>query len=398
MSLQDKNILIGVTGGISAYKSADLVRLLRENKADVQVVMTEAAKQFITPLTLQALSGHPVRDDLFSLAVENAMGHIELARWADMIVIVPATADIIAQLAYGFAETLLTTLCLATTAPIAVVPAMNQQMWHNSVTQSNIKLLKQHHFQIWGPAHGDQACGDVGLGRMLEPDEIITHIKQYYENNQKLNKKKILITAGPTREALDPVRCITNFSSGKMGYALANAARNLGAEVILISGPTQINPPAGVQFKTVESAAEMHTEVMLNLTNVDIFIGTAAVADYRPEKYVSQKIKKSQDHLNIQLVPNPDIIAEVAAHKNRPKMVVGFAAESQDLIENAKQKLQRKKLDMVIANEVGAGKGFEMDDNKVFIVTENKVDELPLLPKAELAYKILNYLVQKINL
>lgn len=392
MGLQAKNILIGVCGGIGAYKCAELVRLLREENANVQVVMTEGAKQFVTPLTFQALSGRPVRDDLWSLAIDNAMTHIELARFADLIVIAPATADTMAQLAYGLAGNLLTTICLASNAPKIIVPAMNKQMWHNTITESNVKRLIEHQFQIWGPVSGEQACGDVGFGRMLEPDEILLRIKQYAQP-QKLIGKKIMITAGPTREALDPTRYITNFSSGKMGYALAKAAKALGAEVILISGPTALTAPTGVKFIGVESAIAMQEAVLNNLKDLDAFIGSAAVADYRPEHYAKSKIKKSKENLTVNLVSNPDIIAEVAQHKERPSIVVGFAAESENVVPNAKEKLQRKKLDMVIANEVGEGKGFEVDDNQIWIVTREQTQELPKMSKQDAAYRILEAMV-----
>ncbi len=397
MKLNNKKIILGISGGIAAYKCVELVRLLRAEGASVTVVMTESAKKFITPLTLQAVSGEPVRDDLFDLNAENAMGHIELARSADLIVVAPATANVIAELAYGLSKDLLTTLCLATSAPIAVVPAMNQQMWHNFAAQKNIQTLKAHQFKIWGPASGEQACGDVGFGRMIEPAEIVAHICLHWKN-KTLTGKKVLITAGPTREAVDPVRCFTNYSTGKMGYALTDAATAHGASVVLISGPVDLVAPIDVKLISVETALEMDQAVQDNLNGADIFIGAAAVADYRPIEVKSKKIKKSADSMTINMVANPDIIVNVSNSKRRPALVVGFAAETNDVIEHAKNKLSQKNLDMIIANQVGHGKGFgEVESAVNIIMHEGSINKIPAMPKSKLAMEIIDILSKKLN-
>lgn len=393
MTLKQKNIIVGIGGGIAAYKAAELVRLLRKAHANVQVVMTKAAAQFITPLTLQALSGNPVRDDLFSLSAENAMSHIELARWADLILIAPATANILAQLAQGFSNDLLSTLCLATTAKVALVPAMNQQMWHHPATQNNLSRLQTLQYLIWGPDSGEQACGEIGLGRMLEPLAILEHIENDLQPKQ-LSGKKVMITAGATREPLDPVRCLTNVSSGKMGYALAQAAHAQGAEVLLVSGHTALTALEGVKRITVSSALDMQRVVMENLAGTEIFIGAAAVTDYRPEHCSQQKIKKNESNTTtFNFIKNPDIIAEVAASNLRPKYVIGFAAETENCIDNAVQKLKKKKLDFIIANQVGAGQGIETDDNAATLIGVNGVvNEFKRMSKTALARKIISNL------
>ena len=386
--LQDKKILVGITGGIAAYKSADLVRRLRKAGADVRVAMTMAAKAFITPLTLQAVSGYRVSDDLFSEEAEAGMGHIELARWADLILIAPGTADFIARLAHGFGNDVLTTLCLVTTAPIAVVPAMNHQMWKHNLTQENIEKLKRQQIKIWGPAEGEQACGDMGLGRMLEPEDLVVLVATVFQRG-KLSGKKIMITAGPTQEPIDPVRYVTNRSSGKMGFALASAAQKAGADVTLISGPVALSPPAGVSFIAVNSAQEMYNAVMERIKYCDIFIGAAAVADYRVEPVLSQKMKKDSETITLHLQRNPDIIKAVANLKNKP-FVVGFAAETDRVMEYAKLKLQEKNLDIVIANQVGPGQGFDSDHNAVTIIyRDGQVKAIPLAEKNSVAREII---------
>ena len=379
-NLHSKNILLGITGGIAAYKCAELTRLLKKQGANIQVVMTPAAEAFVTPMTLQAVSGNPVRTHLLDTTAEAGMGHIELARWADLILIAPATADCIARLAHGFANDLLTTVCLATKAPIALAPAMNQAMWSNLVTQANVaKIALYPHFFIWGPGEGEQACGDTGVGRMLEPNEITQHAIELITEQEQLPQtqpkalhgKRIVITAGPTREAIDPVRYLSNESSGKMGYALAQAALNAGAQVTLISGPTQLLPPAGATVTHVISALEMHAASLEAAKDADIFIGAAAVADFRPSQYAAQKIKKgTEQHMHIELTKNPDIIADVAKLTPKP-WLVGFAAETRDLIGYATQKLQRKKLDMIIANDVSDKNiGFNSDSNAVTVLSQ----------------------------
>jgi phosphopantothenoylcysteine decarboxylase/phosphopantothenate--cysteine ligase len=386
-SLNNKRILLGITGGIAAYKSAELVRQLRQAGAQVQVVMTAAAKEFITPLTLQALSGNKVRHELLSEEHEAAMGHIELARWPDLIVIAPASADFLARLAYGFANDLLTTLCLATAAPLLIVPAMNQQMWRNPATQANIEILKQRKITLLGPASGEQACGDVGPGRMVEPSAILEQMAVFFQADY-LSGKKILITAGPTREPIDPVRYISNLSSGKMGYAIAQAAREAGAEVSLISGPSHLSPPANIDFCAVTTAQEMYDAVMSKINGQDIFIAAAAVSDYSVTTPAAQKIKKTAEILTLELHRNIDILAAVAALPNRP-FTVGFAAETENVAVYAKKKLQEKNLDMIVANQVGKGKGFETDENALTIITSQQEIELEFASKIKLARQLI---------
>ena len=375
-----KNIVLGVTGGIAAYKAVELARLLIKAGAELHVVMTAAAHEFITPLSFQAITGRAVRSDLFDTQAEQAMSHIELARWADYLVIAPASANTMAKLAHGFADDLLTTLCLATTAPIYIAPAMNRVMWMNPVTQHNVdKLLSlynqaEERVKILGPASGEQACGEWGEGRLLEPEEIFAALNfDAKQIPQNLVGKTVLITAGPTREPIDPARCLTNFSSGKMGYALAEQARNRGARVILVSGPTSLAMPAGVDFYAVETAVEMDALVHSLLAEVDVFIGCAAVADYHVKTYSTQKIKKlDQETLNLSLVKNPDIISRVAVSPNRPACVVGFAAETEDYLDHAREKLIRKNLDWIIVNPI-----FSPESNKtVFASDENEAQML----------------------
>ncbi len=391
-NLTQRRILLGVTGGIAAYKSADLVRRLREAGAEVQVVMTEGGKRFITPLTMQAVSGRPVRDSLLDTAAEAAMGHIELARWADLILVAPASADFIARLAQGRADDLLCTLCLATDAPIAVAPAMNRLMWANAATQANVNTLRDRGISLWGPGEGDQACGEVGPGRMLEPLELVERVGGYFSNGP-LSGLKVLLTAGPTREPLDPVRFITNRSSGRMGYALAEACEAAGAQVTLVSGPVQLPTPAGVARIDVETAAEMHAAVMAHAGEADIFIGCAAVADYRPDNCADSKIKKGSEQageaMQIGMTRNADILADVAARFDG-LFTVGFAAETDNLQDYARSKLQRKGLDMIAANWVGADRGFDRDDNALWVFWVGGEQALPNAPKKVLARQLVD--------
>lgn len=367
-SLTNKRILLGVTGGIAAYKSADLVRRLQDAGADVRVVMTRAAQEFITPLTLQALSGKPVHTELLDVEAEAAMGHIELARWADLILVAPASADFLSKLCHGEGGDLLSTLCLAAKSEIAVAPAMNQAMWASAATQANLNVLTERGVRMIGPAAGSQACGDVGMGRMLEPLAICDEVASYFQCGA-LAGRKVIITAGPTREAIDPVRYISNHSSGKMGYALAQAAVEAGAETILVSGPTQLAAPERVRLISVESALDMLAAVEANIGDADMFIGAAAVADYRPASVAEQKLKKSEGMSStLELVENPDIIRAVAARETKP-FTVGFAAETKDVKAYASAKLRAKNLDVIIANDVSrADIGFNSDNNAVWVL------------------------------
>jgi len=363
-TLTNRHILLGITGGIAAYKAAELTRRLQNLGATIRVVMTSAAQQFITPLTLQALSGNPVHTDLLDPAAEAAMGHIELARWADLVVIAPASADFIARLAHGHADDLLTTLCLATPAPIAIAPAMNQGMWRDTSTQANIALLRERQVHLWGPADGEQACGDIGPGRMLEPDQL-AQLAADVLPSRLLDGKRVLITAGPTREAIDPVRYISNHSSGKMGFALAQAAIDAGAQVTLIAGPVVLETPKHATRIDVESAQQMYDAVMERAHGCDIFIAAAAVADYRPSIVAANKIKKQHDEMTLTLVRNPDIVSAVAQLQPKP-FTVGFAAETHNVDDYARDKLERKNLDLIIANNVAQpGIGFNSDNNAV---------------------------------
>ena len=359
--LTGKRILLGVTGGIAAYKSAVLLRLLRNNGADVRVVMTHGANEFIRPLTFQALSGKPVHTELLDLETESAMGHIDLARWADLILVAPASANFMARVANGLADDLLSTLCLAADVPLLFAPAMNQQMWLNPATQENLEKLKARGVTMLGPAVGDQACGETGPGRMLEAEELASLTAKSFDTGI-LTGSRILVTAGPTREAIDPVRYISNRSSGKMGYAVAIAAIEAGADVSLISGPVNLPEPSRVQITKVTSAAQMHSAVMQKISDTDIFISVAAVADYSLETISEQKIKKSSDSFELKLKKNPDILSEVAALQNAP-FSVGFAAETENLEANAQSKLRSKKLDMIAANQVADDRGFDVEAN-----------------------------------
>jgi len=393
MSLENKQILLGVTGGIAAYKTAELTRLLIKAGAFVRVVMTRGAQAFVTPLTFQALSGEPVRTELLDPEHEAAMGHIELARWADLILIAPATANFIERLATGRADDLLSTLCLASASPIMLAPAMNQQMWKQQATQDNIKILQQRDINIIGPAEGDQACGDIGPGRMLEPQEILSQAEQHFHTGA-LACKQILITAGPTREPIDPVRFLSNRSSGKMGYALAQAAVEAGATVTLVSGPVVLATPRGVKKVSVETAEEMYSTVLENINHADIFIATAAVSDYRPAMTATQKIKKSSDNFTLELQPNPDILAEVAALET-PPFTVGFAAETESLEKHAQEKLKRKKLDMIAANPVNNHQGFDQNENQLTVFWSDGKQHFPLTSKHKIARQLLNLIAEK---
>lgn len=364
-----RKILLGITGGIAAYKSAELVRLLKKAGNEVRVVMTRGAEAFVTPLTFQALSGEPVRTSLLDPEAEAGMGHIELAKWADQVVIAPASADFIARLAQGMADDLLTTVCCATEAPIAVVPAMNQAMWSNARTQRNIRLLNDDpQITLLGPDQGEQACGDTGPGRMLEAAVIAGLIMNEKPGSGTLAGMRVIITAGPTRESIDPVRYISNHSSGKMGYALAVAARDAGAQVVLVSGPVTLSAPAGVEVRDVVTAEDMLQACSRAVDEgCDLFIATAAVADYRPENCASDKIKKSSEAMALSLVRNPDTLATIAARPDAP-FTVGFAAETSDVARYAKDKMQRKHLRMIVANDVSApGLGFNGDNNAVTV-------------------------------
>lgn len=389
-SQHHKKILLGITGGIAAYKSAELARMLISKGHEVRVVMTASACEFITPLTLQALTGNQVHHALLDTQAEMGMGHIELAKWADKIIIAPASANLIARLSSGMADDLLTTLCLASEAPLYLAPAMNQVMWSNPMTQQNLNHLKTHmgnRLSIMGPSSGIQACGDVGLGRMLEPCDIVEIIEQ--QDAPLLSGLKLLISAGPTREAIDPVRYISNRSSGKMGYALAEQAHKLGAQVTLVSGPVSISAPDNVVLIQVESAEQMHQAVMEQATKTDIFISVAAVADYSPVEAAEQKIKKQEDNLNLQLIKNKDIVSDVASIKERP-FVVGFAAETQDMQKHAKDKLIRKNLDMLVGNLVSdTGLGFDANDNSVTLFWNDEQKAYPNMAKTDLAKALL---------
>lgn len=390
-TLAGKKILLGISGGIAAYKCAELTRRLIERGAQVQVVMTKAAKEFITPLTMQAVSGRPVSDSLLDPAAEASMGHIELAKWADLVLLAPATADLIARMSAGMGNDLLTTLVLATDSPVAVSPAMNQQMYRNVATQENIATLARRGMHIWGPAAGEQACGDVGPGRMLEPMQLVHLCEQFFQP-KVLAGKSVLITAGPTREAIDPVRYISNHSSGKMGFALANAAAQLGAKVTLVSGPVSLNTPAGVERINVASAQEMHDAVMAHAPSHDAFISCAAVADYRPENVASQKLKKTEnnDQMTINMVKNPDIVATVANMTEQRPFTVGFAAETNDVETYARGKLMKKNLDMICANDVSVeGQGFNSNDNAITLFWPQGEQALALESKEALSFRIL---------
>ncbi|TKI04035.1 bifunctional phosphopantothenoylcysteine decarboxylase/phosphopantothenate--cysteine ligase CoaBC [Martelella alba] len=394
--LSGKHIVLGITGGIAAYKSPELVRRLRDHGAEVRVVMTPAAKAFITPLTLQAVSSHPVADDLLDPAAEAAMGHIELGKWADLVLLAPASADMLARLAAGMANDLLSTLCLATGAPIAAAPAMNQQMYRATATQANLQTLAARGVLLWGPDNGSQACGDVGPGRMLDPLTLVELARRHFAVDRTLQHLNIMITAGPTRETLDPVRYITNHSSGKMGFAIARAAADRGAHVTLVAGPVNLPTPAGVWRVDVASALEMREAVMQDIAHQQIFIGCAAVADYRAAQTATEKIKTQGDEITLKMVKNPDIVAEVGALPiNRP-FVVGFAAETQNMEEYARLKRVKKNLDLICANDVsGAGQGFNSDNNALRLFWQDGDALLPLTDKTQLGQQLIDEIVRQ---
>ena len=395
--LHQRHILVAISGGIAAYKGAELVRLLKKQGAQVRVVLSRGATEFITPLTMQALSGEPTHTELLDEAAEAGMGHIELARWADMLVIAPATADVLSRLAQGRADDLLTTVALATPAPVAVAPAMNQQMWAHAATQENVQQLAARGIQIIGPDAGEQACGDVGPGRLLEPDAIVAALNQRFEN-RLLEGRRVVITAGPTREAIDPVRYLSNHSSGKMGYALADACAAAGADVALISGPVTLEPPARVVLHHVTTAIEMCRAATTLAEGADLFIAAAAVADYRPEVPSPEKLKKrGGEPMSLSLVENPDIIQSVAQLTPRPSLMVGFAAETHEVLAHAREKRVRNCLDMIIAKDVSDQRTtFGSEQNAVHMITENDETALPLASKRVIAEQIIAALAARL--
>lgn len=392
-TLTDKHIVLGVTGSIAAYKSAELVRRLREAGATVRVIMTAAATAFITPLTLQALSGHPVRQKLMDPEAEAAMSHIELARWADAILVAPASADFLARLAHGLADDLLATVCLASQAPILVAPAMNRVMWESVATVENCATLRRRGAVILGPGEGEQACGELGFGRMLDADVLAAQVATYF-GDAELGGVRVLITAGPTREALDPVRYLSNRSSGKMGYALAAAAAAAGARVTLVSGPVNLPAPRAVDRIEVQSAEQMFNAVMALAPECDIFVGVAAVADYRPVHPAANKLKKKNEEMHIVLEPTADILAAVAALSQAP-FTVGFAAETDHVSAYARSKLRDKRLRMIVANRVGEGLGFDADDNALEVIWDGGEQQLARAPKSRLAEDLISIIAER---
>jgi len=391
--LDNRRIVIGISGGIAAYKSAELVRRLRERGAEVRVVMTRSACEFITPLTLQALSGQPVRTELLDAGQETAMGHIELARWSDVVLVAPASANFLARLAGGLADDLLATLCLAADVPVLAAPAMNQQMWRNPATQANVALLSERGIQLLGPAEGDQACGEVGPGRMLEPAQLLDALERVFRND-RLSGVSVLVTAGPTREAIDPVRYISNRSSGRMGYAIAQAAQEAGADVTLVSGPVALAPPERVRRIQVETARQMYDAVLADARETKIFIAAAAVADYRCSETARRKIKKNAPSLSIRLERNPDILGDVARLAPAP-FTVGFAAETESLREHALKKLSDKRVNMIAANVVGDGLGFESEENALEVFWNGGAASLERAPKDKLARRLVQLVADR---
>jgi phosphopantothenoylcysteine decarboxylase/phosphopantothenate--cysteine ligase len=394
-ALNGRRVLLGITAGIAAYKAAELARLLVKDGAEVQVVMTRSASEFIGAMTLQAITGRPVREALFDPQHEAAMGHIELARWADVVLVAPATADFLARAAAGMAGDLLSTLCLASTAPLMVAPAMNQAMWGHVATRSNVELLQSRGVFILGPDAGVQACGDSGPGRMLEPESIAAAVRDHFVSG-RLSGRRVVLTAGPTREALDPVRFLGNRSSGKMGFAIAAALVAQGAEVTLITGPVSLPTPSGVKRVDVESAQQMRDAVFTSLPGAAIFVACAAVADFRPAKVVAQKIKKTDETLTLELIRNPDILSEVSLSPGRP-FCVGFAAETNDVEVYADAKRRAKGLDMIAANQVGALQGFEADDNALLVLWDGGRQALAKQPKAVLAEQLVNLIADRFD-
>lgn len=398
LRLANRRIIVGVTGGIAAYKSAELIRRLKDQGAEVRAVMTAAAQEFITPLTLQALSGNPVHTTLLDTEAEAAMGHIELARWGDLILVAPASADFIARIAHGHGNDLLTTLCLAARCPIAVAPAMNQAMWASPANQANIQRLRERGVHLFGPAAGSQACGDIGPGRMLEATQLAELAAELFPRDI-LTGKRVVITTGPTREAIDPVRFISNHSSGKMGFAMAEAARDAGAQVTLISGPVHLPTPDRVQRVDVVCAQDMLNAALERVAQTDIFIATAAVADFRPETVPGQKIKKQDNGggLTLKLVENPDIVATIAHQQPKP-FTVGFAAETRNVVEYARQKIARKNLDMIVANDVSRSDiGFNSDQNAVTVIWPDGQHQLDQASKSQIARDIITLIAQRLS-
>jgi phosphopantothenoylcysteine decarboxylase/phosphopantothenate--cysteine ligase len=394
-NVEGRHIVLGVTGGIAAYKAADLVRRLRETGAEVRVVMTRGAQAFVTPLTFQALSGKPVHTELLDAAAEAGMGHIELARWADLVLIAPATADFIARLANGLADDLLTTVCLASAAPLVLAPAMNQQMWANPAVQANCATLRERGVRLVGPETGSQACGDTGPGRMTEPADLLAAL--FPPAPAALGGRHVVVTAGPTYEDIDPVRYIGNRSSGRMGFAVAAAAAAAGARVSLVAGPVQLETPAGVARIDVRSAAEMRDAALALARSADVFIGVAAVADYAPLRRAEQKVKKGAARLTLELAATPDIVAEVAALEDGP-LTVGFAAETENLKAHALEKLSRKRLDMIAANRVGGDDGgFESDRNEILLLSAEGERNLGSGSKQELARLLIGAVAERLN-
>ncbi|OOF43426.1 bifunctional phosphopantothenoylcysteine decarboxylase/phosphopantothenate synthase [Rodentibacter rarus] len=395
MNLSGKRIVVGITGGIAAYKTIEFIRLLRKAEADVRVVLTPAAAEFVTPLTLQAISGNAVSQSLLDPQAELAMGHIELAKWAEAIVIAPASADFIARFTVGMANDLLSTLCLATRAPIFLAPAMNQQMFAQQITQQNLTALQERGVELIGPNSGFQACGDVGAGRMSEPEEILTALSTFFRQDQNLQGLNVVITAGPTRESIDPVRYISNHSSGKMGFAIAEAFAKRGAIVTLIAGPVNLITPKNVNRIDVISAREMWHTALESAVKNHIFIGCAAVADYRVVNVCEQKIKKSEDEMVLKLIKNPDIIADVGHLEEKRPFTVGFAAETQHVADYAKDKLQRKNLDMICANDVSNGQVFNAEQNALQLFWKTGSKMLTLQSKKDLAADLVDEIVEQ---
>lgn len=396
LSLRGRRLLLGVTGGIAAYKAAELARLLTREGAEVQVVMTPAAAEFIGPLTFQAITGRVVRDTLFDPQHESAMGHIELARWAELVVIAPATADCLAKATAGMASDLLSTVFLATAAPVLMAPAMNQAMWRHAATQANVQTLRARGVGLLGPAEGEQACGDTGPGRMVEPAGIVEAARAALATGG-LAGKRVVLTAGPTREALDPVRFLGNRSSGKMGFSLARALQVAGASVTLVSGPVALPTPANVDRIDVETALEMRDAVFAALSDVDIFVACAAVADFRPAAVAASKIKKTAETMSLELVRNPDILSEVAQLKRGRPFCVGFAAETDDLEHHADAKRRNKGIDMIAANLVGARQGFEADENALLVLWEGGKEVLPMQSKSSLATMLVGLITERLD-
>lgn len=396
IDLRSQHILLGVTGGIAAYKAAELVRLLRKAGAEVRVVMTQAARAFVQPLTFEALSGYPVRHEWLPSGDGGAMEHIDLARWADAILVAPASADFLARIRIGRADDLLTTLCLATEAPILLAPAMNRVMWEHPATQENVQVLEARGVKLLGPGGGEQACGEIGLGRMLEPEELVRELPSLLRRDGGLAGIKVLVSAGPTREPIDPVRFLSNRSSGKMGYALAEAARDEGARVTLVSGPVELAAPPGIEVLRVETAAEMYQAVIERCADHEIYIGAAAVADYAPVDRHEVKLKKQAEELHLNLRRTPDILRAVASLPRRP-FVVGFAAETDRLEEYARSKLETKGVDMIAANGVGDSSpgGFERDENAFYVCWHGGEHYLPLAPKKEIARDLLRLIAER---